>query len=76
MKHLVITGGMLLGALVIIVVITQVLDVVMSPKARATVDTSVPSSKPDGIIRPSQPGTRSPLLRSAVQGQPPPIGHG
>ncbi len=69
MRHLLITGGMLLGALVIIVMISQVLDVVMSPKAPATVDRYAPSSKPDGnTTRPSQPGTRSPLLKSADQG--------
>jgi hypothetical protein len=64
MRHLLIAGGMLLGALVIIVTISQVLDVVMSPKAPATVDRYAPSSKPDGnTTRPSQPGSRSPLLR-------------
>ena len=69
MRHLLIVGGMFLGALVIIVTISQVLDVVMSPKAPATVDTYAPSSKPDGsITRPSQPGTRSPLLRPGEQG--------
>ena len=63
MKHLLITGGMLLGALVIILVITQVLDVVLSPKTPATVDTPAPVRTPDGDInRPPQPGGRSPLL--------------
>ena len=50
MRHLLIAGGMFLGALVIIVTISQVLDVVMSPKAPATVDTYAPSSKPDGVL--------------------------
>jgi hypothetical protein len=69
MKHVLIAGGMFLGALVIIVAITQVLDVVLSQKAPATVDSSPPASKPDGsIARPSQPGTRSPLPRSADSG--------
>ena len=69
MRHLFIAGGMFLGALVIIVMISQVLDMVMSPKAPATVDKNAPSSKPDGsITRPSQPGPRSPLLRPAEQG--------
>jgi hypothetical protein len=69
MKHLLIAGGMFLGALVIIAAISQILDVVMRPKAPATVERYAPSSKPDGsITRPSQPGSRSPLLRSAEQG--------
>jgi hypothetical protein len=68
MKHLLITGGMFLGALVIIVVISQVLDVVMSQKAPAPLDWSVPSSKPDGNTRPTQPGPRSPLPRTADNG--------
>jgi hypothetical protein len=69
MKHLLVAGSMFLGALVIIVVITQILDVVMRPKAPATVERYAPPSKPDGSITPpSQPGSRSPRLRSAEQG--------
>lgn len=70
MKNLFITGGMFLGALVIVVVISQVLDVVLSRKTPTAVQNG-PSSKPDGgITHPSQPGPglRSPLLSSAQHG--------
>lgn len=69
MKHLLMTGGMFLGALVIVVVISQVLDVVMSRKTPTAVQNS-PSSKPDGGITHPQPGPgpRSPLLSSAQHG--------
>ena len=70
MKQLLMTGRMFLGGLVIVVVISQVLDVVMSRKTPTTVQNG-PSSKPDGgITHPSQPGPgpHSPLLSSAQHG--------
>ena len=67
MRPLLVTGGMLLGALVFIVVITQILDVVLSQKPPVAVDRPAPVTTPNREITPPppthpQPGARSPLV--------------